>query len=115
MIIFIQSACSVSSDSTYLGEILQRPHQRVPIIAMATVSEWYGYRIVACLVMSSSPVPLKTHRVGQRCTLNLSRAETSSRWRDVVVKRRRCQLRCRPHHLTMVQNYGVHRRKPSCS
>ncbi|GFW31691.1 hypothetical protein TNCV_4683631 [Trichonephila clavipes] len=26
------------------------------------------------------PVPLKTRRVGQRCTLNLSRAETSSRW-----------------------------------
>ncbi|GFX58720.1 DUF1758 domain-containing protein [Trichonephila clavipes] len=31
-------------------------------------------------VMSSIPVPLKTRRVGQRCTLNLSRAETSSRW-----------------------------------
>ncbi|GFY08110.1 hypothetical protein TNCV_1355241 [Trichonephila clavipes] len=31
-------------------------------------------------VTSSSPVPPKTHRVGQRCTLNLSRAETSSRW-----------------------------------
>ncbi|GFW37139.1 uncharacterized protein TNCV_5020371 [Trichonephila clavipes] len=31
-------------------------------------------------VMSSSPIPLKTRRVGQRCTLNLSRAETSSRW-----------------------------------
>ncbi|GFX96122.1 hypothetical protein TNCV_2290121 [Trichonephila clavipes] len=30
--------------------------------------------------MGSSPVPLKTSRVGQRCTLNLSRAETSSRW-----------------------------------
>ncbi|GFY24084.1 hypothetical protein TNCV_1011371 [Trichonephila clavipes] len=29
--------------------------------------------------MSSSPVPLKTHRVGQRCMLTLSRAETSSR------------------------------------
>ncbi|GFV27058.1 hypothetical protein TNCV_4852951 [Trichonephila clavipes] len=28
-------------------------------------------------VTSSSPVPLKTHRVGQRCTLNLSRVETS--------------------------------------
>ncbi|GFS91039.1 hypothetical protein TNCV_2120241 [Trichonephila clavipes] len=28
-------------------------------------------------VMSSSPVPLKTRSVGQRCTLNLSRAETS--------------------------------------
>ncbi|GFW95859.1 hypothetical protein TNCV_1625191 [Trichonephila clavipes] len=27
-------------------------------------------------VPSSSPVPLKTLRVGQRCTLNLSRAET---------------------------------------
>ncbi|GFT16037.1 hypothetical protein TNCV_3315761 [Trichonephila clavipes] len=29
---------------------------------------------------SSSPVPLKTCRVGKRFTLNLSRAETSSRW-----------------------------------
>ncbi|GFW85681.1 hypothetical protein TNCV_853311 [Trichonephila clavipes] len=29
--------------------------------------------------MSSSPVPLKSCRVGQQCTLNLSRAETSSR------------------------------------
>ncbi|GFU09546.1 uncharacterized protein TNCV_4091011 [Trichonephila clavipes] len=42
---------------------------------------------VACLVTSSSPVPLKTRRVGQRCTLNLSRAETSSRWCGVVVRR----------------------------
>ncbi|GFU67099.1 uncharacterized protein TNCV_4969481 [Trichonephila clavipes] len=38
-------------------------------------------------IMSSSPVPLKTRRVGQRCTLNLSRAETSYRWCDVVVRR----------------------------
>ncbi|GFV03855.1 uncharacterized protein TNCV_2163741 [Trichonephila clavipes] len=37
--------------------------------------------------MSSSPVPLKTHRVGQRCTLMLSRAETSSHWCGVVVRR----------------------------
>ncbi|GFU95518.1 uncharacterized protein TNCV_2729721 [Trichonephila clavipes] len=56
------------------------------------------------LTTSSSPVPLKTRRVGQRCTLNLSRAETSSRWSGVVV-RRQCQLRCRPRHLTMVQNW----------
>ncbi|GFV00268.1 uncharacterized protein TNCV_729891 [Trichonephila clavipes] len=35
----------------------------------------------------SSPVPLKTRRVGQRCTLNLSRAETSSRWCGVIVRR----------------------------
>ncbi|GFV24173.1 uncharacterized protein TNCV_4165201 [Trichonephila clavipes] len=45
-------------------------------------------RTVACLVTSSSPVPLKTRRVGQRCTLNLSRAETSSRWCGVVVRGR---------------------------
>ncbi|GFV98717.1 uncharacterized protein TNCV_1454031 [Trichonephila clavipes] len=38
-------------------------------------------------VRSSSPVPLMTRRVGQRCTLNLSRAETSSRWCGVVVRR----------------------------
>ncbi|GFW06743.1 hypothetical protein TNCV_3288431 [Trichonephila clavipes] len=35
---------------------------------------------MACLVMSSSPVPLKTRCVEQRCTLNLLSAETSSRW-----------------------------------
>ncbi|GFS64263.1 uncharacterized protein TNCV_3945841 [Trichonephila clavipes] len=54
---------------------------------VAAVAEWYRYRIVACFVTGSSPVPLKTHRVGQRCTLNLSRAETSSRWCGVVVRR----------------------------
>ncbi|GFU80824.1 uncharacterized protein TNCV_1032291 [Trichonephila clavipes] len=53
----------------------------------AAVAEWYRYRNVACFVTSSSPVPLKTRRVGQRCTLNLSRAETSSRWCGGVVRR----------------------------
>ncbi|GFY25641.1 hypothetical protein TNCV_2487611 [Trichonephila clavipes] len=38
-------------------------------------------------VMSSSPVPLKTSYVGQQCTLNLSRAKTSSSWCGVVVRR----------------------------
>ncbi|GFT58561.1 uncharacterized protein TNCV_1250321 [Trichonephila clavipes] len=47
---------------------------------VAAVAEWYRYRTVACFVTGSIPVPLKTRRVGQRCTLNLSRAETSSRW-----------------------------------
>ncbi|GFX20314.1 uncharacterized protein TNCV_3486721 [Trichonephila clavipes] len=84
-------------------------------LLVAAVAELYRYRIVAGIVTSSSPVPLKTHRVGQRCTLNLSRAETSSRWSDVVVRRGGCQLRCRPRHLTMVQNYVVRRQKPSCS
>ncbi|GFT48527.1 uncharacterized protein TNCV_1033031 [Trichonephila clavipes] len=58
-----------------------------PTKSVAAVAEWYRYRIVACLVTSSIPVPLKTRRVGQRCTLNLSRAETSSRWCGVVVRR----------------------------
>ncbi|GFY34133.1 uncharacterized protein TNCV_2504361 [Trichonephila clavipes] len=70
----------------------------------------YGWR-----VMSSSPVSLKTRRVEQRCTLNLSRAQTSSLWCDLVVRRGGCQLKCRPRHLTMVQNYEVHRQKPLCS
>ncbi|GFW15564.1 uncharacterized protein TNCV_4657041 [Trichonephila clavipes] len=54
--------------------------------ADAIVSQKYRYRTVACDVTSSSPVPLKTRRVGQRCTLNLSRAETSSGWCGVVVR-----------------------------
>ncbi|GFX72964.1 hypothetical protein TNCV_2814041 [Trichonephila clavipes] len=37
--------------------------------------------------MISIPVPLKTRRVGQQCTLNLSRAETSSSWCGVIVRR----------------------------
>ncbi|GFS55414.1 uncharacterized protein TNCV_1627011 [Trichonephila clavipes] len=60
--------------------------------------------------MSSSPVPLKTRRVGQRCTLNLSRAEMSSRWCDSY--ERWYQLTCRPCHLTMIQNYPVRRQSP---
>ncbi|GFX83084.1 uncharacterized protein TNCV_4986781 [Trichonephila clavipes] len=54
---------------------------------VAAVGEWYRHRIVAGFVTSSSPVPLKTRRVGQRCTLNLSRVETSSRWCGVAVRR----------------------------
>ncbi|GFU33136.1 uncharacterized protein TNCV_4156611 [Trichonephila clavipes] len=87
----------------------------VPESTVAAVAEWYRYRTVACFVTGSSPVPLKTCRVGQRCTLNLSRTEASSRWCGVVVRRGGCQLRCRPRHLTMVQNYVVRRQKPSCS
>ncbi|GFX25398.1 uncharacterized protein TNCV_1423831 [Trichonephila clavipes] len=85
------------------------------VAPVAAVAEWYRYRTVACFITGSSPVPLKTRRVGQRCTLNLSRAETSSRWCGVVVRRGGCQLRCRPRYLTMVQNYEVRRQKPSCS
>ncbi|GFU34464.1 hypothetical protein TNCV_1992101 [Trichonephila clavipes] len=54
-------------------------------------------------VTSSNPVPLKAHHVGERCTLNLSRAQTSSCWSGVAVERD--QLKYRPRHLTMAQNY----------
>ncbi|GFV39080.1 hypothetical protein TNCV_4339681 [Trichonephila clavipes] len=43
-------------------------------------------------VMSSSPVPLKTHRVGQRCMLNLLTSHTSSRWYGVAVRREGASL-----------------------
>ncbi|GFW37921.1 uncharacterized protein TNCV_4631221 [Trichonephila clavipes] len=68
------------SSSSNTNDLLRR-------IKVVVVAEWYRYRIVAGFVTSSSPVPLKTHRVGQRCTLNLSRAKTSSRWCGVVVRR----------------------------
>ncbi|GFU57015.1 uncharacterized protein TNCV_1778891 [Trichonephila clavipes] len=55
-------------------------NRKTDLKRMAAVAEWYRHRIVAGFVTSSSPVPLKTRRVGQRCTLNLSRAEMSSRW-----------------------------------
>ncbi|GFX01618.1 hypothetical protein TNCV_3971181 [Trichonephila clavipes] len=56
----------------YVDDIL-RPHVWGCGSPVVRVSDHGRY------VMSSSPVPLKTRRVGQRCTLNLSRAETSSR------------------------------------
>ncbi|GFW81822.1 uncharacterized protein TNCV_2884961 [Trichonephila clavipes] len=61
------------------------------------------YLLITKGVTSSSPVPLKTPRIGDRCMLNLSRAQTSSCWSGVVVKRG--QLKYHPRHLTMVQNY----------
>ncbi|GFV90173.1 uncharacterized protein TNCV_4378891 [Trichonephila clavipes] len=46
----------------------------------AAVAKWSRYRIVAEMSRESSrSLPLKTPRVGQRCTLNLSSAETSFR------------------------------------
>ncbi|GFU31737.1 hypothetical protein TNCV_1176141 [Trichonephila clavipes] len=44
--------------------------------------------------------------------VNPSRAKTSSHWCGVVVRRGGCQFRCRPRHLTMVQNYVVRRQNP---
>ncbi|GFW20687.1 uncharacterized protein TNCV_1049101 [Trichonephila clavipes] len=81
---------------------------------VAAVADWYRHRIVAGFVTSSSPVPLKTRRVGQRCTLNLSRAEMSSRWCGVVV-RRGVPAQVSSTSLDHGSNYVVRRQKPSCS
>ncbi|GFX12777.1 uncharacterized protein TNCV_3437511 [Trichonephila clavipes] len=71
------------------------------------------YLLITKGVTSSSPVPLKTRRVGERCTLNLSRVQTTFRWCGVVVKRG--QLKYRHRHLTMVQNYEARFQTPSCT
>ncbi|GFT65625.1 uncharacterized protein TNCV_869171 [Trichonephila clavipes] len=60
------------------------------------------YLLITKGIMSSSPVPLNTRLVGVRCTLNLSRVQTSSCWSGVLAKRG--QLKYRPRHLTMVQS-----------
>ncbi|GFY28838.1 hypothetical protein TNCV_4719711 [Trichonephila clavipes] len=55
------------------------------LVANVSVRGW--------LVTSLSPVPVKTHRVWERCALNLSGAQTSSRLCGAVVWRKGCQLR----------------------
>ncbi|GFW75507.1 hypothetical protein TNCV_4426901 [Trichonephila clavipes] len=55
------------------------------------------------LVTSSSLVPLKNRRVGELCTLNLSRAQTSSHGSESRVP----ELWRRSRRLTVVQNYEV--------
>ncbi|GFW49653.1 40S ribosomal protein S27 [Trichonephila clavipes] len=59
---------------------------------VAAVAEWYRYRIVACLVTSSSPVPLKTRRVQPRTFKKMPLAK------DLLhpnpdVERRKCKLK----------------------
>ncbi|GFW55310.1 hypothetical protein TNCV_116961 [Trichonephila clavipes] len=55
---------------------------RIKIVA--AVAEWLRKRIMAGLDHGG---PLSTRRVGQRCMLYLSRAETSFLWCGVVVMR----------------------------
>ncbi|GFX84266.1 uncharacterized protein TNCV_3976111 [Trichonephila clavipes] len=83
----MNSSSIAIEDSRRVEKLMHVKYLEAQSSPVAAVAEWYRYRIVACLVTSSSSVPLKTRRVGQRCTLNLSRAETSSRWCGVVVRR----------------------------
>ncbi|GFX58154.1 hypothetical protein TNCV_4049121 [Trichonephila clavipes] len=59
--------------------LLQTRHGRGSLVVKVSDCGWY--------IMSSSPVPIKTYRGGERCTLNLSKAQASSRWCSVVVRR----------------------------
>ncbi|GFY34236.1 uncharacterized protein TNCV_2505391 [Trichonephila clavipes] len=58
---------------------VRRRDSRDSLVVKVSDSGWH--------VTNSSSVPLKTHRVGDLCTLNLSRAQSSSRWRGVIVLR----------------------------
>ncbi|GFS94509.1 hypothetical protein TNCV_2015191 [Trichonephila clavipes] len=67
-------------------------HLSLPSLQTSTPNQRLRYPVVkesdpGRHAMSSSPIPLKTRRVGERCTLNLSRALTSSRWWSGVVRR----------------------------
>ncbi|GFX99040.1 hypothetical protein TNCV_4809881 [Trichonephila clavipes] len=58
-----------------LGKVDSAFHPYCSGSIVAAVAEWSRYLIiVADLVKSSNPVPLKTRHVGERYTLNLSRA-----------------------------------------
>ncbi|GFV77535.1 uncharacterized protein TNCV_1070641 [Trichonephila clavipes] len=99
--------------------IAARPRSPAAVrdLEIALLEEWNSIpqSLIDNLIASmANRYPTTFGTVMQQCTLNLSRAERSSRWCGVVV-RRGGQLRCRPRHLTMVQNYVVRRQKPSCS
>ncbi|GFV93606.1 hypothetical protein TNCV_1989181 [Trichonephila clavipes] len=66
-------------DYTILDLVVQPETIIVQSNGVAAVAEWLRHWIVAGLV-TSSLVPLRTRRVGNRSTLNLSRAQTSFRW-----------------------------------
>ncbi|GFW50365.1 hypothetical protein TNCV_2886711 [Trichonephila clavipes] len=77
---------SVFNSDSFAATVLARPTSITKNMTVK-LAEWSRYWIMAALVTSSNPVPLKTCRVEKRCTINLSRAQTSFRWYGVVVRR----------------------------
>ncbi|GFY13947.1 hypothetical protein TNCV_1296081 [Trichonephila clavipes] len=90
-------------------------HFRLSPMFVAVVAQRSRYRIRGRRVIRSCLLPLKTHHIGVRCTLNMPRAQTSTHGCGVKARSGRYQLKCRPHHLTMVQNYEVRCQKLSSS
>ncbi|GFU19117.1 hypothetical protein TNCV_4397181 [Trichonephila clavipes] len=54
-----------SEYATVLNSQSHKPTATLRLHEVTVVAEWYRYRIVACLVTSSNPVPPKTRRAGQ--------------------------------------------------
>ncbi|GFX74574.1 hypothetical protein TNCV_1157911 [Trichonephila clavipes] len=63
------------------------PQERVSLFSAGRGSRVVKVSDRSWLVMSLSPVTLRNHRIGERYMLNLSKAQTSSRWCGVVVRR----------------------------
>ncbi|GFV59796.1 hypothetical protein TNCV_956951 [Trichonephila clavipes] len=85
------------------GELQEVAYTRVPFPPKKR-SWTRGQRVT-----SSSLIPLKTHRVERLMYVKSVVAQASYLQCSVEVKRGGCQLRCRPRHLTKIQNYEVYR------
>ncbi|GFV58125.1 hypothetical protein TNCV_2109531 [Trichonephila clavipes] len=66
-------------------------------------------------IMRSSPVPLTPTVLGSDARQICQELKHPPVLVWYGSYKRGCQLRCRPRHLTMVQNYVVRRQKHSCS
>ncbi|GFX54081.1 uncharacterized protein TNCV_2337171 [Trichonephila clavipes] len=91
----VGSETSVKQDNVNQSSTLRATNQKMPLrheLPYATVPgtsfpnpDWLLLNVGGRHFATTSS--LTTRRVGQRCTLNLLRAETSSRWCGVVVRR----------------------------
>ncbi|GFU76231.1 HTH_48 domain-containing protein [Trichonephila clavipes] len=72
-------------------------------ILVAAVAEWYRYQTVACFVTGSSPVPLKTRRVGQRCTKCF--AEVTKLTASLKIKE--CRSKIKTIFITFFDSKGI--------
>ncbi|GFW30930.1 hypothetical protein TNCV_2940301 [Trichonephila clavipes] len=82
--------------------------QELKAVLLSRLIDFFLFEDSLTGVTSPSPVRLKTSRVEKRCTLNLPRAQTSSCWSGVVVKRP-AQV---SSSSTIVQNYEVVAKSP---
>ncbi|GFW43329.1 hypothetical protein TNCV_2923771 [Trichonephila clavipes] len=103
---FVRHAIAIKIDMNSINlkyEAVSVPQGSVRLVKKAQERKSSAcYLLITKGVTSSRPVPLKARRVGNRYTLILSRAQTSSCWSGEVVKRG--QHKYCPRHLSMAQN-----------